>query len=126
MAGLSAYHMCVRSVCNWLLIALGAAALACILPGSAVSGAPLVGPVAAIEAPLPSEGGIACAVVACGHVSTSASGALPAVVVIGMIAGLSLCIPVSRARRRLSSKSLPLPAGVFEQILHPPQALRLA
>lgn len=115
----------MQSACRWLLIAFAATALGCILPGSAVSAAPLVSPVAAIAVPLPTEGGIACAVVACGHVSSSASGALPAVVVIGVIASLSLVIAIAPARRRIRSKSDPLPMGVFEHLLRPPQVLRL-
>jgi hypothetical protein len=116
----------MRSVCRWLLIAIAATALGCLLPGSAVSAAPLVNPVAAIEVPVPTEAGIACAVVSCGHVSPSTSTSVPAVVVIGVLVGLSLCIPVARARRRIRPGARPLPAGVREDLLRPPKAFRLA
>jgi hypothetical protein len=109
---------------RWLLTALAALAVSCLVPGSMLSqpvprvgGAAIVTPVTA--APTGSE----CAAVSCNRGSPSSTVPLPGITLAGAIAAGVLVLLALHAVRRRRRTVTALPAGSPSLLLRPPQLL---
>ena len=106
---------------RWLLAALAALALSLFAPGSLLSQTPASGRLASIEALAPAAGGSACTAVACNRGSTTASGVVPTVAVVGVLAVAGVVLPLRRLWRRIRNATFALPTGSPFALLRPPQ-----
>ncbi len=104
---------------RWLLVALVALTMSCLVPGSLVSQAPptqgdnIATPV---QTPSLSE----CAAVSCNRGSPS-SAPLPAVSVAGALVAGIFMLALLRTLRRVRAGATTLPTGIPSRLLRPPQ-----
>jgi hypothetical protein len=106
---------------RWLLVALAAMTVGCLVPGSMVTQTPAAYRTASIEAAAPAPSGSECAAVACNRGSTSAPLPLPSVAVAGMLAAGALFFLLTHMVRRARRTATALPLGNPLRLFHPPQ-----
>jgi hypothetical protein len=106
---------------RWLLVALAAVTVGCLVPGSMVTLTPTASSAATIEAAAPAPSGSECAAVACNRGSTSAPLPPPGVAVAGMLAAGALFFLLTQLIRRARGTAEALPEGNPLRLLHPPQ-----
>jgi hypothetical protein len=106
---------------RWLLMALAAVVVSCLVPGSMLSEVPAAARVASIEALAPSASGSNCAAVACNRGTTSSPAAAPSVALAGTLAAGILIVLLARTARRGHKTRLVLPEGAPARVLRPPQ-----
>lgn len=117
----------VGSICvvaprwHWLLVALAAVTVACLVPGSMVSATPSAPRSASIETTTPTPSGSECAAVACNPGSPSASSLAPCLVLAATLAAGALFVRFTRVIRRERKASGTLPEGSPLRLLRPPQ-----
>jgi hypothetical protein len=106
---------------RWLLVALAAVTVGCLVPGSMVTQTLSGSRTARIEAAIPAPSGSECAAVACNRGSTSAPLPLPGVAVAGMLGAGALFFLVMQMVRRARRIVEALREGNPLRLLHPPQ-----
>jgi hypothetical protein len=106
---------------HWLLVALAAATVACLVPGSMVWESPATSRSASIEPAAPTPSGSECAAVACNPGSPSAPTPAPPLAVAGILAAGALFVLVTRLVRRKRQTTQDLPRGNPLPLLRPPQ-----
>lgn len=112
---------------HWLLLALAAAVVACLVPGSMLSeAAPISRTVSVIEATSPAPSGSECAALSCQRGSPSSPAPVPALALAGALTFATL-VPLSVGGfRRLRPVRTALPSGIPLRLLRPPQLTRTA
>jgi hypothetical protein len=105
-----------------LLVIFAALLVMCLAPGTA-GAVPASARTASIEPLVQASAGIECAVVSCNKGSSPASSSVPAVALAGVLAGLSLLVPLVISRRRLPTRTTPLASAAPRRLLRPPQGL---
>lgn len=106
---------------RWLLVALAAVTVACLVPGSMVTASPAASHSASIEPAAPTPTGSECAAVACNPGSPSVPTPALCLAVAAILAAEALFVLFTGVIRGERKSSFTLPQGNPLRLLRPPQ-----